>query len=210
MHRCGSLDCARGCHATSTFFDMPHHFRRFRLVRRLGLRSLPLLALAACQTAASSGNTVSRRATATLADAGGRDVGTVQLVEQPAGRVALTGTLLGLPPGSHGIHFHAVGQCDGAAAFAGAGGHFNPGNRKHGLDSPEGPHAGDLPMVVVAADGRATLNMTTDRVTLGEGPASLFDGDGSALVLHTAADDQRTDPSGNTGARIACGVVKLD
>jgi Cu-Zn family superoxide dismutase len=179
--------------------------------RGRALLSLPLLALAvtACSTAASSSGSA-RHATATLLDAGGRDVGTVQLVEQPAGRVALTGTLLGLPPGSHGIHLHATGLCDGATSFAGAGGHFNPGNRKHGLDSPEGPHAGDLPMVVVAADGRATLNMTTDRVTLGEGPASLFDGDGSALVLHTAADDQRTDPSGNTGARIACGVVKLD
>ena len=160
------------------------------------------------QTAASSGG-ASRHASATLIDAAGRDVGTVQLVEQPAGRVALTGTLHDLPPGSHGIHLHAVGLCDGAAAFASAGGHFNPGTRKHGLDSPEGPHAGDLPMVVVAADGRATLNATTDRVTLGEGPASLLDADGSALVLHAAADDQRTDPSGNSGARIACGVVKL-
>ena len=173
---------------------------------------LPLLALTlvACQTAASAGDGASRQATATLADTGGRNVGTVKLVEQSAGRVALTGTLHDLPPGSHGIHFHTVGQCDGAAAFASAGGHFNPGNRKHGLDSPEGPHAGDLPMVVVAADGRATLNATTDRVTLGEGPASLLDADGSVLVVHAAADDQRTDPSGNTGARIACGVVKLD
>jgi Cu-Zn family superoxide dismutase len=174
------------------------------------LRPLLALALVACSTTASSGSGASRRASAALVDAGGRDVGTVQLVEQPAGRVALTGTLLGLPPGSHGIHLHAIGVCDGAASFAGAGGHFNPGNRKHGLDSPEGPHAGDLPMVVVAADGRATLNATTDRVTLGQGPASLFDADGSALVVHAAADDQRTDPSGNTGARIACGVVKLD
>ena len=176
------------------------------------LRSLPLLALAlvACQTGASSGGGASRHASATLADADGRDVGTVQLVEQQAGRVALTGTLHDLPPGSHGIHFHAVGQCDGAAAFASAGAHFNPGARKHGLDSPEGPHAGDLPMVVVAVDRRATLNATTDRVTLGDGPTSLLDVDGSALVLHAAADDQRTDPSGNSGARIACGVVKLE
>ena len=190
----------RNVHATSTSFDMSRHL------------PLPLLALAlvACQTAASSGNGASRRAAATLADAAGRDVGTVQLVEQSAGRLALTGTLLGLPPGSHGIHFHAVGQCDGAAAFASAGGHFNPGNRKHGLDSPEGPHAGDLPMVVVASDGRATLNATTDRVTLGDGSASLLDADGSSLVLHAGADDQRTDPSGNSGDRIACGVVKLE
>jgi len=181
-----------------------------RPVRSRRLGSLPLLALAlvGCQTAASSGG-AARHASATLVDTGGRNVGTVQLSEQPAGRVALTGTLHDLPPGSHGTHLHAVGQCDGAA-FAGAGAHFNPGARKHGLDSPEGPHAGDLPMVVVAADGRATLNATTDRVTLGDGATSLLDSDGSALVLHAADDDQRTDPSGNSGARIACGVVKLE
>jgi Cu-Zn family superoxide dismutase len=170
---------------------------------------LPLaLVLAACHTGAVPGAGGSRHASATLVDAGGRNVGTVQLAERSGGGVALTGTLHDLPPGSHGIHFHAVGQCDGAAAFASAGAHFNPGARKHGLDSPDGPHAGDLPMVVVGADGRATLDMSTDRVTLGEGLTSLFDADGSALVLHAAPDDQRTDPSGNSGARIACGVVK--
>ena len=197
---------------------MSRHLRGFcrdvpslRPVRTRVLCSLPLIALAlvACQTAASSGGGAARHASATLVDANGRTVGTVQLVEQPAGRVALTGTLHDLPPGSHGIHLHAVGQCDGPA-FASAGAHFNPGARKHGLDSPEGPHAGDLPMVVVAADGNATLNATTDRVTLGDGPTSLLDADGSALVLHAAPDDQRTDPTGNSGARIACGVVKLE
>jgi Cu-Zn family superoxide dismutase len=183
---------------------LPHRLLQARL-----LHSLPplALALAACHTGAAPGAGASRHASATLVDAGGRNVGTVQLAERPAGVVAVTGTLHDLPPGSHGIHFHAVGQCDGATSFASAGAHFNPGARKHGLDSPEGPHAGDLPMVVVAADGRAALDMSTDRVTLGEGPASLFDADGSALVLHADRDDQRTDPSGNSGARIACGVV---
>ncbi|HEX7980055.1 MAG TPA: superoxide dismutase family protein [Gemmatimonadaceae bacterium] len=182
----------------------PLHARRLRSL-------LPLaITFAACHTAASPGAGTGRRASATLVDANGRDLGTVQFAERSPGVVVLTGMLHDLPPGSHGIHLHAVGQCDGANAFASAGAHFNPGARKHGLDSPEGPHAGDLPMVVVGADGRATLNMSTNRVTLGEGPTSLFDADGSSLVLHAAPDDQRTDPSGNSGARIACGVVKRE
>ena len=174
------------------------------------MRAVPLLmlALAACHTATSR-HAAPRSASATLVDAGGRTVGTVQLEERPTGGVALTGALHDLPPGAHGIHLHAVGRCDGASSFASAGGHFNPGARKHGLDSPEGPHAGDLPVVVVAPDGRATLNAATERVTLGDGPTSLLDSDGTALVMHAAADDQRTDPSGGSGARIACGVVTL-
>ena len=180
--------------------------------QEIRLRSLlPLaLTLAACHTGASPGAGASRHASAALVDVGGRSIGTVQLVERSAGVVALTGTLHDLPPGPHGIHFHAVGQCDGASAFASAGAHFNPGARKHGLESPDGPHAGDLLMVVAGPDGRAALNTTTDRITLGDGPTSLFDTDGSSLVLHAAADDQRTDPSGNSGARIACAVVKLE
>lgn len=178
---------------------------------RASMRALPLLllALAACHTATSARG-ASRHASATLVDAGGRTVGTVQLAERATGGVTLTGTLAGLPAGPHGIHLHAVGRCDAAGSFAGAGGHFNPGGRKHGLESPDGPHAGDLPGIVAGADGRATLNAVARSVTLGEGPGSLLDADGSALVVHAAADDQRTDPSGNSGARIACGVVKLE
>ena len=170
-----------------------------------------MLALAAaCHTTTTVSEGASRHASATLVDASGRAIGTVQLVERPTGSVALTGELHDLAAGAHGIHLHAVGQCDGDASFASAGGHFNPGARKHGLDSPDGPHAGDLPVVTASADGRATLNATTTRVTLGDGPSSLLDADGSALVLHATADDQHTDPSGNSGARIACGVVKLE
>lgn len=165
--------------------------------------ALSLSILTACRPAAGDG----RRATAALADVGGRDVGTLTLRDAPGQPLTIEGELQGLPAGTHGIHFHAVGRCDAAGAFASAGPHFNPASRKHGLESAEGPHAGDLPNVVAGADGRATVRLTTSRVTLGREAASLLDADGSAVVVHASADDQRTDPSGNSGGRIACAVI---
>ena len=174
-------------------------------VRRhaISIAALALFALAACRPTTSE----VRRATAPLVNAGGQEVGTLTLRDAPGQAVTLEGELRGLPAGTHGIHFHAVGQCDATGQFASAGAHFDPATRKHGLESAEGPHAGDLPNLVVGADGRAAVRMTTPRVTLGREAASLLDADGSALVVHAAADDQRTDPSGNSGARIACGVI---
>ena len=113
----------------------------------------------------------------------------------------------GLPPGVHGVHVHAVGACEGPA-FTSAGGHFNPHGREHGaLNHPRGPHAGDLPNLTVGADGKGRLESATELMTLGAGVSSIFDGDGSAIVVHAAPDDFRTDPTGNSGARIACGVI---
>ena len=162
-----------------------------------------LLLLAACRPVTGDG----RRATAPVVDAAGRPVGTLTLRDAPGQAVVIEGDLRGLPAGTHGIHFHAVGRCDAAGQFASAGAHFDPATRKHGLENPEGPHAGDLPNLVVGADGSATVRMTTPRVTLGREAASLLDADGSAVVVHGGPDDQRTDPSGNSGARIACGVI---
>jgi Cu-Zn family superoxide dismutase len=117
--------------------------------------------------------------------------------------------LSGLPPGEHGIHFHAVGKCEGGTtAFSTAGAHYNPIGRQHGLNNPAGPHAGDAPNVIVAADGTAKTNFTTDRVTLTDGSTTLFDADGSSIVIHAAADDQMSQPAGNSGARIACGALR--
>ena len=112
----------------------------------------------------------------------------------------------GLTPGLHGIHIHAVGSCVGPA-FASAGSHYNPAARRHGLANPEGPHNGDLPNLVVNGEGIGHLSAKTELVTLAAGAATAFDADGSAVVIHAAEDDQVTDPTGNSGGRVACGVI---
>jgi Cu-Zn family superoxide dismutase len=113
----------------------------------------------------------------------------------------------GLPPGTYGVHVHAVGLCD-PPAFASAGPHWNPAARQHGKDNPMGMHMGDLPNLVVTADGRGGYDYAIADATLaGPGADALLDADGAAVVIHAQADDYRTDPSGNSGARIACGVL---
>ena len=145
-------------------------------------------------------------ATATLRDAQGNTVGTATLTEQ--GAVTVQVTLKGFTTakaGEHGIHLHAVGQC--APTFAAAGGHFNPASHKHGFLNKDGHHAGDLPNLMVDAQGNSAYQVTTDLVTLSAGPNSLFDQDGSSIVIHAGPDDYRSDPAGNSGDRIACGVI---
>jgi len=144
-------------------------------------------------------------AEAALKDRDGKDVGRATLIETGEGlRIAVTGYRL--PPGTHGLHIHAVGKCD-PPEFTSAGAHLNPANKKHGKLNPEGPHAGDLPNLVVAPSGEAGLEVTTRAVTLGPGPNSLLGPEGTSLVVHAAPDDEKTDPTGNSGARIACGVI---
>ena len=144
-------------------------------------------------------------ATAELRDATGRVVGTARL-EQVGDVVHIVVEMKGLPPGVHAVHIHAVGRCE-PPDFASAGGHFNPGERQHGLLNPQGPHAGDLPNITIDADGTGRLETVTEGVTLGSGPTTLFDADGRALVVHASADDFETDPAGNAGARIVCGAI---
>jgi Cu-Zn family superoxide dismutase len=113
----------------------------------------------------------------------------------------------GLAPGTYGVHLHAVGRCD-PPAFASAGPHWNPAARQHGKDNPMGMHMGDLPNLVVGADGRGSYEFAiADATFAGPGADALLDADGAAVVIHAQADDYRTDPSGNSGARIACGVL---
>lgn len=144
-------------------------------------------------------------ARAVLKDAKGEKVGTASLVEAKGG-VQVAVKAQGLPPGIHGIHVHAVGKCDDPE-FKSAGPHFNPTARKHGMKNPEGHHSGDLPNLVVGAEGKGELKGTLEGATLGEGPASLLGPQGAALVVHASPDDEVSDPAGNSGARIACGVI---
>ncbi len=135
----------------------------------------------------------------------GEMVGTATFTQESGG-TRLKGQFKGLPPGPHGIHVHAVGKCD-PPDFMTAGGHFNPTSKMHGLKNPQGAHAGDMPNLTVGADGTGTADMLLKDVSLATGTGSLFGPEGTALVIHATADDEMTDPSGNSGGRIACGVV---
>ena len=170
---------------------------------------LALGATVACRSHPETINDGSTRAVAFLLDSAGKELGKVRLTETP-GTPGVTYTIeveRGATTGQHGIHFHSIGNCDAATKFAGAGGHFNPTAKKHGLSSPDGPHAGDLEALTIDSFGHGSFTAVDPRITLTPGPNSLLDADGSAIVLHALPDDQRTDPSGNSGARIACGVI---
>lgn len=162
----------------------------------------------ACSSAQRMRNSVAR-ATAVIYDLNGAPIGTAQLWQEPNGLVNVDIASISLPAGTHGIHFHEVGKCEGGAtAFSTAGAHYNPLGKQHGLSNPNGPHAGDAPNIVIPAGGMGKVAFSTGRVTLTPGTLSLFDADGSAIVVHANPDDQVSQPSGNSGGRIACGVVK--
>jgi Cu-Zn family superoxide dismutase len=171
-------------------------------MRKLALH-MPFL-LAACVTEEPRGG-----APMPLVNAAGQSIGTVR-AWQTAGGVTFRIDASGLPHGVHGLHVHAVGNCT-PPGFTSAGPHWNPADRKHGMNNPAGPHAGDLPNVTVAANGVLGETVTLSGASLFAPPGTpgaLLDGDGAALVLHAAADDYATDPSGNSGARIACAVLR--
>jgi Cu-Zn family superoxide dismutase len=144
-------------------------------------------------------------AQADLINSQGEKVGTAKFTQSRKG-VEIVIDASNLPPGVHGFHFHAAGKCD-PPDFKTAEGHFNPEGRKHGLKNPDGPHAGDMKNVTVGADGTLKLKDVDFRVTLGEGKNSLFQPDGTSIVIHEKMDDGMTDPAGNSGNRIVCGVI---
>lgn len=172
-----------------------------RIVKLLGTVGAAALLAAAVSMPANS----AEMANTQLKDSHGKPVGDVDLVQTPAG-VLIKLQVKGLTPGEHAFHVHAVGKCE--APFDSAGPHFNPTNHKHGIMSGEG-HAGDMPNLHVPQSGELSVEVVNPAISLEPGkPNSVFDSDGSALVVHAKADDYKTDPAGNAGDRIACGVIQ--
>jgi Cu-Zn family superoxide dismutase len=170
----------------------------------IALAGTAALALAACdkQAQPETGAPVAGGASATamLVTASGTPAGRATATDV-AGGVRFTVDAQALPPGTHGVHVHTTGRCD-APGFESAGGHWNPTTMKHGAMNPQGPHQGDLPNMEVGTDGRGTIAAVIPGATV----AGMLDADGAAMMVHAGMDDLKTDPSGNSGGRIACGV----
>jgi Cu-Zn family superoxide dismutase len=181
----------------------PHLRRRKWLMHK----SVPLMVCSGmfCLLIHTSSAYAQPQARAEITNATGTSIGSATFRASKEG-VVITVHVKELPPGLHAVHLHAVGTCDGPA-FTSAGPHVNPMNKHHGLKNPDGPHAGDLPDMYVQRNGVGRYEVLADSVTLDAAATSLFDADGTALIIHATADDNRTDPAGNAGERIACGVI---
>ena len=159
-----------------------------------------------CASAAASAQ-APQQAVATFLNPQGQEIGTATLTQTTNG-VLIDIDLSNIANGEHGFHIHETGTCDGADGFKSAGGHFEPAGHQHGYMAQRGPHAGDMPNQFSAAGGKLRAQVLNQNVTLAAGPTSVLDEDGSALVIHADPDDYSTQPTGNAGDRIACGVIE--
>jgi Cu-Zn family superoxide dismutase len=173
--------------------------------RDIMTRSTVVGVLLACASLVASTADAQRKASADIMDLTGKKVGEA-ILEQRDNGLQISASFTGLPPGPHAFHIHEVAKCD--PPFESAGGHFNPTGKQHGKDNPAGPHAGDLPNLEVPSSGGVKVELTVKDVSLDGGQAGLLADAGAALVVHEGADDYKSDPAGNAGKRLACGVIR--